>query len=613
MKGMRKYMGAMALGTALMAVTGCSDTWDDHYQGGQGTSATQSLWELIKADPNLTQFAELARKVQYHRDETHPQANYTFEKMLSGTQLLTVWAPQNSALTDAQWQQWKTLAETSPYTVQQQILANSISLWHQVATGGGVDTLTLLNGKKQAFDKNRFTMASLPLQGKNLAATNGTLHTLASVIPFDYNLYEYVKDKANAQTQSLTTLHNQVIASDTTYFSEQLSIEGNPDADGNPTYVDSVYLTTNTMFLANKRFPSDSNTEKYLTYDESFGASIETEDSTFVMVMPTDKAWQAAYNKLEGYYKYADVYLDNTKANSGTKNAVRTVSNPDSLKQKCINMDILSPLCLNLHFQPDASGTIGRWQLDDFMKNYSKASYLLNTYADTLRTDSVWNKASFLEGRQVKMSNGYGIVTDTWNVPAKLYKPDLSVEIGYRSFYNLAEKKGNINYYTFYQADWVDTVGHVSKGNFYQIAPSSPSEVPKVEFRLVGTDGENFESEVMSGKYDIYLVMVPDFYTTSTDIISGDTLKHNIRATLSYNNNDPKGKDATKQVAKVVYNGLKVDSLLLFEDFEFPYSYKNLIHSYPTLSIECRSTQAERKEGFSNSFCIDRIILKSKD
>ncbi len=610
-----RIIGAALACIAVMALPGCTDTWDEH-GSDNGTAADKSLWELISADSKLSHFAEIAQKVPYYRDQTHPQADYTFQTMLDGTTLLTVWAPENDALTEAEWQHWNELAETTPYTVQQQLLANCITLWRQVATGGGVDTLTMYNGKKQIFDKNQFTMAGISMIESNVPANNGTLHTVGQAIPFNYNIYEFLKDDANATSNSINTFHDLIIDSDTTYFSEDNSIEGAPDANGNPTYVDSVYFTTNTMFTAKKQFPSNTNTDQYLTYDESFGANIESEDSVFVMLLPTDKAWQDAFEMLEPYYNYASIYVDNEKGNSGTSNVYRNVDNPDSLKEKSINMDILSPLCFNVNLQPNAAGDIGRWQVDDFMQSYSQAQYLLNTFGDTLRTDDSWSKESVFEGTPQVMSNGYGIIADKWNMPFKLYKPDIIVEVGSASFYNFGNISGTATSYSFSNeaaSEWVDTVGRVSFDNFYGFSPDSPSGNPVVDFKLVGTDGENAESEVMSGKYDIYIVMVPAFYVTSTDTIEGDTIKNKIRATISYCNGAANGRDATLQTDQIDYNGEKVDSILLFEDFEFPYSYKNMRQCYPTLSLTTRTSSSDRREGYSNTIYVDRIILKSKE
>ena len=121
-------------------------------------------------------------------------------------------------------------------------------------------------------------------------------------------------------------------------------------------------------------------------------------------------------------------------------------------------------------------------------------------------------------------------------------------------------------------------------------------------------------AQVMSGKYDIQLVVVPHWYL---DIVSAgkiedefykmDTLvnelditdttfvrnkdiidtayvnklaasnKYKIKAQLTYNDGK-KTKDISKEtlVSSIDYDGLRVDTLTLKSDFEFPVSYKNV-------------------------------------
>ena len=44
-----KYIGIIAFGTALTAVTGCTDTWDDHYNSDVSVSGTsKTLWNYIE-------------------------------------------------------------------------------------------------------------------------------------------------------------------------------------------------------------------------------------------------------------------------------------------------------------------------------------------------------------------------------------------------------------------------------------------------------------------------------------------------------------------------------------------------------------------------------------
>lgn len=639
MKNAKKYIGLACMGIALLAIPSCSD-WDDHYSAGEGTSATKTLWEIINDNPKLSRFRDIAEKASYYRDENHPQEGYTFKDMLNGSMLITAWVPENDAFTDTEYQDWMNLAETRGFTVQQQLMGNTIALYRQVATGGGINTLTMLNGKKMLFDKNQFTIQDLPLVDKNIAATNGTLHTLDQKLPFRYNLYEYLKDASNAQGNNVSLFHDYIVMNDTTYFSENSSVEGNPDEDGNPTYVDSVYTTTNTLFMGTHRFPSNTSTEQYLTYDEGFGANIIGEDSTFIMLYPTDQAWEAAKEKLASLYNYAHKYTDSEKRNQNTKNTYRTMENPDSLKEKCIAMDIASPLVFNLHKQPNAGNEIGKWELEDFLAEKGQsASYFLNTFGDTLRSDDNWDKSTLFEGKQLEMSNGVAIVKDNWDFPLKFYQPDLNIEIGYQSFFNVSEATGNYAPVAFSNAiaeAWIDTVGHIYKNNFYYIYPSKSTEQPKFKFRLVGTSGdsENAECEVMSGKYEIGLVLVPNFYITSKDTITGDTAKHKFQCTLSYCIDKENGEDQSITSAIVDYNGQKVDTLWLkfppllddftpskvdesqyLDYFQFPYSYKNLRHCYPILEIATKTTSTDRKpeNGYSNYFCIDRIVMRSKE
>ena len=195
--------------------------------------------------------------------------------------------------------------------------------------------------------------------------------------------------------------------------------------------------------------------------------------------------------------------------------------------------------------------------------------------------------------------------------------------------------------------DWIEETGKVSNNNFYYWYHSTAN--PKVDFKLVGNDGENRESEVMSGKYEIQLVLVPNYYVysvgsdtivkqfgtyashkivTNTGTGLQDTIpvKHKLQCTLSFCNNAGNGRDATVTSEIIDWDGTKVDTITVrfpnldgtnktvYNDYvEFPYSYKNLRFSYPTLSITNKSTQNERdKMGYTYDFCIDRIILRSK-
>ena len=60
------------------------------------------------------------------------------------------------------------------------------------------------------------------------------------------------------------------------------------------------------------------------------------------------------------------------------------------------------------------------------------------------------------------------------------------------------------------------------------------------------------------------------------------------------------------------YMGEKVDTIYV-GTFTFPYSYRNLQKSYPTLIIKSQTISSNlTKEGYQRTFSMDRIILKAR-
>jgi len=87
--------------------------------------------------------------------------------------------------------------------------------------------------------------------------------------------------------------------------------------------------------------------------------------------------------------------------------------------------------------------------------------------------------------------------------------------------------------------------------------------------------------------------------------------KNKFKVQVRYNNGDR--TDALTKAKEVSYDARRVDTLLVAEDVTFPYSYKNLRNSYPTLIIQGSATSANLRTGYIRNLCIDRVILKPKD
>ena len=625
-KKLFKTLGAITTGALILATPSCTDTWDEHYND-LGTAAGQNLWEQIQSKPELSIFAEIASKAKYYKDDVHPMNDYTFADLLQSGQVMTVWAPENSAFTAEDKAKWLEMAETDGYNLQKQLLTNHISMWRHPISIAKKDTLNMTNGKEMVFDMTTTpaTMYGVELAQHNIAASNGTLHTVKGILPFHFNFYEYLKFSGENPLFS-----QYVIDKDTTYFIEGSSIEGLPDENGNPTYVDSVYVTSNLMFGFSANVSTSTSDKRHMS-QKGFSASLDWESGKYIMAIPTDAAWTNTYEKIKSLYTYAESYIDREK--SGAKETVmRPSENPDSLTDLSVKMDIATPIVFDLDRQGKIGGEEGApWTMEQFIASKgTEAEYFLNTRGDTLRSiENKWDKTELFPGEPVEMSNGYAYISDTWNLPKEYYFPDVEIK-PYSYMFNLYSEtfKGSVSSETFTNSLYPEIVakyGKVSKDQFYIMKPDGSTK-PEGNLILRGNYdlAYNRNAKVMSGKYDIYMVLVPYWYKEILDK-GNDSLyldsayvdsvanisKNKIKLQVIYDNgtkNGGKGKSI-----KVDWDARKVDTVLVIPDMEFPYSYQNLEHSYPIMSIVSDASNSDVKKGYIRELCIDRVILKSKE
>ena len=646
-----KYIGAIALGAAILAVPSCSDDHFNPTYGGdetQSVDATKTLWQHICENDKLTKFRTIAENTKFWKDDKHPIPDYTYADILNSGQVATVWAPEDDDFTDAEFQKWLDMCTTDGYNVQQQFMGNHIALWRNNISDNKVDTVKMINGKNLVFDKsdnNNCTIQGVSISEKNIPALNGTLHTIKGTTPFHYNFYEYLKF-----SPSLPVLSEYVVSKDTTEFIKDASIEGLPDKDGNPSYVDSVYSTRNLLF-ENYSYLPKSGAEKWDIPLECFHARLNAEDSAFVMVMPTDEALAKAKEKIAHLYNYPKIYedKDESEASENAKVVTRSIGDQpqcDSLANMSMNMDLTTPLVFNVKQQPKIGSKL--WELEDFIKDKgASAKFLLNTYGDTLRTTDTWDKTSIFNGERIKMSNGYGYLATAWSFPRELFNPDIEVDVNAATFYmtksstihKIGVSSRSIPFNNEKFAAITNKYGKVYNNNFYYVAPHNNATTnPTFEIKLRGNQNTTSDivtrgksAEVMSGKYDIQVVLVPYWYSLISDADEireqfldeeyiksiADVNKMSFACKVRHANN--KNQDATTNIPGTFkYDGLKVDTITIIEDFEFPYSYKNMRFTYPTLQITGKTSTSKTADtstskGFTFGLYIDRVILRSKE
>ena len=621
-----RCLQAGALAIFAMALPSCTD---DHFDvnngGGIDGNATKTLWEQIEANPSLSRFASIVEKTPYFKDEGHPVANYTFKDVLNGRQILTVFAPTNDAFTDAEYEKLLGETTTDPYDVYLRLIGNHITKNRYVATGTGEpEDIILLNGKRAVFDRQNKLFKDITLCETNIPATNGALHTINQQAPFSYNLYEYIKAHGDTYGQ----LRKWIVEHDTIYFSPSASAEGGSDENGNPIYVDSVYYRYNTMF---SRWYSGKATDNWVMMHKGFSANLEDEDSIYAMVLPTDAAWNKAYEAMKKYYTYAPSYINRTsESNSNGFNlGTDLAGDPDSLQNLSLRMDLASPLVFNVRQQPRFDDYTGFWTAEQFIN--VPMPKIFNARTDTFRINKELEgdvKAIITDGNTspIKVSNGLIYPVDNWRFMDVFGSKDVDIKVRNANVFNHKDYKQTtqFQYVTYNNTTSALTrdslLGKVSENYFYYIRYGTAA--PEMWFKLV--DYEEGHQVFSNVPYDIQIVLVPTFFRLNPDsIVAEDKAypikKNKLRVQLVYNNGEHKaGKsdDAeTKRTDMVVeYDGTKVDTITVnAEPFIFPYSYKNLDDSYPLLHITSAATNSEVKKGYQHPFAIDRIILKARD
>lgn len=182
-----------AMGAAL---TACSD-WDDHYgeaadaEGNSVGGAT--LWQLIKADPQLSDFSKVLEQTKMTRQRKKSSVSYA--DLLNGDQSFTVMAPVNGTFdVDALLEKVETYKGDSAVAttfIQNHLSRNICSMTDDTKS------ILLLNGKHAQMGGGM--VDDVVIEEPNIRASNGVLHITETQVPFKPNIFEALTDMGEYQ------------------------------------------------------------------------------------------------------------------------------------------------------------------------------------------------------------------------------------------------------------------------------------------------------------------------------------------------------------------------------------------------------------------------------
>jgi uncharacterized surface protein with fasciclin (FAS1) repeats len=260
-----KIKTLLVIALSAGAFWACTEQWDDHYTKAVDNKG-DDLYTTLSKNANLSKFLRMVEICG-------------LTEQFAGGEALTVWAPSNDALIAVNVENMT--AEDSAQI--QQIVFNHIARYNYSTSDTELSAdgkrVFMYNKKWAAFQKQgeNYLFGTVPLDLKNIVCSNGVLHSLNGIAPFQHNLWELIQfDPELIDSKTLLQRY------DTLIFDHERSRKLGIGSDGRTIY-DSVTIFRNKML-------------------ERLGV-IYDEDSLFSCVLPTQAAYQATYNQYAQYFK----------------------------------------------------------------------------------------------------------------------------------------------------------------------------------------------------------------------------------------------------------------------------------------------------------------------
>lgn len=574
MKRKNHYIFGMVAVAATLSAVSCTD-FDDYNTAYTKASAesTRTLWENIQSREDLSQFAAVAVKAG-------------FDKELSASHTYTVWAPVNGS-----FDYDKYINRMDSDSVRYKFIENHIANYNYAMTGEGRnERVHTLNEKSYLLATNEDgskTFDGIAMQGNGTPCVNGTLHTINGEASFYPNIYESIFETTGSD--SIVNYFNKYKSE---YLDTKNSVEG-PIVDGKQTYIDSVMVSDNRIF-------------------RSFSAYLAREDSNYTMLMPTDKAFLTAYNKIKPCYNYPATmsYYEISSAYQGKNTTAQSLKVETSsmtaayLQDSIVKKNLISPLFLNNNRRENywLEGKPTGWSPDS----------LVSTRYDYMSNGREIAEEAMHGAPVAARSNGYVRTVDTLAYKSwEIWNPTISIPIkntAYRPYTNTTAAVVSTVTLTEDEIDptRIDSTIVTDDGevnmplSYLNFAANRERSAPDAYFYI---------PDVRSTKYNLYIEFVPARYKL------GSTAREKLykfNVTVEYASKDGSISSSTKKDFKNIEttDSNKIQQVCV-GTIEFPASYYGL-SCYPYLYVKSARSALSPKDDdkYDNNLRISRIFLR---
>lgn len=301
--------GVLATAGLLLMTQGCTK-WEDHNRVSD-ERVQLNLLERVKADPELSRFAELLVKSGY-------------ADSIAASKTFTVYAPTNTALASL------AAGVENDIEALRKFVGNHIA--RQVYNTSGVNgpqRIPMINGKYH--DLTATAIDGVAITGKDQPARNGLIQVLAAALPALSNTWEFVsadmrmpsKQKITMVDSFANTFRNRVYDLRTESKTYTLFVLADNAWQAEVNKFKPFYMTGNADSTANLAswavvkdfavdvlYPAVSNLPD--TVISKFGVKLGIDKSAVVEAIPTSNGMVYVMNKLEATprNKFRDIIIE---------------------------------------------------------------------------------------------------------------------------------------------------------------------------------------------------------------------------------------------------------------------------------------------------------------
>lgn len=546
----------------VLLFSSCSDK--DHFDSVvTGNGAT--LWENITSDEELSNFAAVLEATGY-------------ASRLATSQVFTVFAPVNEKFTAADRDKIIALynAEKAAGVKEDknaaivEFIQNHIALYnYTVSDVMEATSLRMMNGKGSWFTPN--SLQGIEFQKKNLIASNGVLYTLRDQINYYQNIYEFIK-KEQGGDEGLDSLSNFLYHYHFTTFNPDESVKGEI-IDGKQQYLDSVTVINNEIL------------NKWIK------ARLDSEDSSYYAVLPTNKAWKEQYDVNKYFFKYVH--------NSQSPDTVVSSELRDSFEYILPRYNIIA----GAQFSRTTNPKLGTGEKVDSVRSplaisygYRKLSYgsfdkRVYEYMSPYEVQpTVPSSGIFVDTDSYMCSNGVAFKANEWKIQrGNTFMQDISME---------AEAKSTLDSLYYVKSNYDAKKDGRPKLISRDAKSSSPfyDDIMGHTFCKLESDANakmsgalfNFTNVLSNVWYDLYVCTVP---STAYNKYDTDVLPTRIKCTIYCKN--PEGIQDTLAFDSADKHPSKLGSIQVesFGDISIDDDYsRNKPYSYETVPTEVHKT-----------------------